>query len=299
MGCDCNKNQLEQDKNYELLNNKDSIKQDLTQINTPKMNLNINKEKEDLYSNYSNLKKSQNELISPNDLNIKINKADSDLENKLKKIKNSSKENSMISQIKNNSVLENSINNENYNPINYNLKIVELINYIRSNPNSFAENIEDAKKYIKIEKTIIKDKNTGNEIEKEKIIFKKKVKVALTKGEIAFTEASNILKNLKPISPLEFNENIVLKLPETKSQMKDSSFLKLQAEEIKRKNNIDCYFKDLVKDPFISALLMVVDDNGKISGKKRNAILNPEFKYIGVDNKFFGKTFLAYFSFSK
>ena len=131
MGCDCNKNQLEQDKNYELINNKDSIKQDLTQINTPKMNLNINKEKEDLYSNYSNLKKSQNELISPNDLNIKLNKADSDLENKLKKIKDSSKENSMISQIKNNSVLENSINNENYNPINYNLKIIELINYIR------------------------------------------------------------------------------------------------------------------------------------------------------------------------
>ena len=176
MGCDCNKTQLEQDKNYELLNNKDSIKQDLTQINTPKMNLNINKEKEDLYSNYSNLKKSQNELISPNDLNIKLNKADSDLENKLKKIKNSSKENSMISQIKNNSVLENSINNENYNPINYNLKIVELINYIRSNPNSFAEKIEDEKKYIKIEKTIIKDKNTGNEKEKEKIIYKKKVK---------------------------------------------------------------------------------------------------------------------------
>lgn len=198
MGCDCNKNQLEQDKNYELINNKDSIKQDLTQINTPKMNLNINKEKEDLYSNYSNLKKSQNELISPNDLNIKLNKADSDLENKLKKIKDSSKENSMISQIKNNSVLENSINNENYNPINYNLKIVELINYIRSNPNSFAEKIEDAKKYIKIEKTIIKDKNTGNEIEKEKIIFKKKVKVALTKGEIIFNETIHFLEEISP-----------------------------------------------------------------------------------------------------
>ena len=44
----------------------------------------------------------------------------------------------------------------------------------------------------------------------------------------------------------------------------------------------------MVKIPEISALLMVVDDNGKNSGKKRNAILNPEFKKIGINSRFIG-----------
>ncbi len=55
----------------------------------------------------------------------------------------------------------------------------------------------------------------------------------------------------------------------------------------------------MVKIPQVSVLLMVVDDNGKNSGKKRKAILNKHFKYIGITYKFIGKTFISYFSFSK
>ena len=44
---------------------------------------------------------------------------------------------------------------------------------------------------------------------------------------------------------------------------------------------------------------MIVDDNGKNSGKKRMTLLNKDFRYIGVNCKFIGKTFIAYLGFSK
>ena len=309
MGCECNKSSIEQDKDNEL-NQTDEKNQ------SQKIQITLNKDKEELNSNMDSIfKKDKDEVLSQ--INIKININQNENENEIenenekveKKLKNkqySSQDNS-INQIKNNSLSQdNSLiqrekekEKENKEPINFNLKVIELINNIRSDPVSYADIIEESKKNIRIEKVIVKDKITGDDIEKDKIIYKKKVKVALSKGEIAFTEASDLLKNLKPIPPLEYNENIVLKLPETESQMKDSSYLKLQAEEVKRRFEVDCFFKDLVKDPFVSTLLMVVDDNGKNGGKKRKAILNPEYKYIGVDSKFFGKTFIAYFSFSK
>ena len=294
MGCECNKSSLEHDKNNEL-NQTDEKNQ------SQKIQINLLKDKEEISSNIE----PTYEVLSQINIHLNINQNENENENEEKKLKNiqySSQDNS-INQIKNNSLSQdNSViqrEKENKDPINFNLKVIELINNIRSDPVSFAETIEESKKNIRIEKVLVKDKITGDQIEKDKIIYKKKVKVALSKGEIAFTEASNILKNLKPIPPLEYNENIVLKLPETESQMKDSSYLKLQAEEVKRRFEVDCFFKDLVKDPFVSTLLMVVDDNGKNGGKKRKAILNPEYKYIGVDSKFFGKTFIAYFSFSK
>ena len=297
MGCECNKSSLEQDKNNEL-NQTDEKNQ------SQKIQINLLKDNEELNSNIEPIfKKDKDEVLSQINIHLNINQNENENEEKkLKNIQYSSQDNS-INQMKNNSLSqENSLikkEKDNKNPINFNLKVIELINNIRSDPVSFAEIIEESKKNIRIERVIVKDKITGDEIEKEKIIYKKKVKVALSKGEIAFTEASNYLKTLNPIPPLEYNENIVLKLPETESQMKDSSYLKLQAEEVKRRFNVDCYFKDLIKDPFVSTLLMVVDDNGKNGGKKRKAILNPEYKYIGVDSKFFGKTFIAYFSFSK
>ena len=44
---------------------------------------------------------------------------------------------------------------------------------------------------------------------------------------------------------------------------------------------------------------MIVDDSNKNPGKKRMALLNKDFKYIGVNSKFIGKTFIAYFAFSQ
>ena len=106
-------------------------------------------------------------------------------------------------------------------------------------------------------------------------------------------------KEMQPLPPLEFKDEICVPVPETEEELNDHSYLKKQINIIQENNNIDLFFKDLVKLPEVSTLLMIVDDNEKNPGKKRNALLNEEFKYIGISNKFIGKKFVAYFTFSK
>ena len=75
--------------------------------------------------------------------------------------------------------------------------------------------------------------------------------------------------------------------------------IKNQLYEIKKKFNISAFFKDNVKNPEIGLMLMIIGDYKNSQNKKRNAILNPEYKYIAVNSKFLGNIFLAYFTFSK
>ena len=176
---------------------------------------------------------------------------------------------------------------------NYSEKIVELINNIRQDPSSYAEIIENSM-------INIVDDNNKNDSTKNRIIYKQKVKVALNKGREAFLEAAEILRNLDPLPPLEFIPEMCIPLPETEDELKDPSFLKSQVKELKDEGiSIDVYFKDLIKVPEVSALLMVVDDSYKNTGKKRMALLSKDFKYIGVNSKFIGKSFVAYLAFSK
>jgi hypothetical protein len=171
-------------------------------------------------------------------------------------------------------------------------QMIEIINKIRENPSGFADVIEDSIKYITEEP----DKEDDT---KTKLIFKKKVKVALNKGEEAFHSAAEILRKMEPLPPLEFSGNICIPLPQNDEELKDPDYLREQVKAIKENYNIDLFFKDLIKLPDVSALLMVVDDSVKNTGRKRNAILNKDFKYIGINSHFVGKTFLAYFAFSK
>ena len=175
---------------------------------------------------------------------------------------------------------------------NYSEKIVELINSIRQDPPSYADYIEDSIKYI------VND-NNKNDSSKTKIIYKQKIKVALTRGEPAFHEAAEILRNTGPLPPLEFVSNMCITLPDTEEEIKDSNFLKRKVKELREEGiGITVFFKDLVKIPEVSALLMIVDDSSKNAGKKRMALLNKDFRYIGVNSKFIGKTFISYLTFS-
>jgi hypothetical protein len=171
-------------------------------------------------------------------------------------------------------------------------KMVELINKIRQNPVEYAKIVEDSIKNITSET----DKNDET---KAKLIYKHKVKVALNRGEDAFKEAVEILRNMEPLPPLEFNGEICIPLPQTEEEIKDPTYLKEQVKILKETTNIDIFFKDLIKIPEVSSLLMVVDDSIKNAGRKREALLNKDYKYIGINSHFIGKTFVAYFSFSK
>ena len=172
-------------------------------------------------------------------------------------------------------------------------KMVSLINKIRQNPNEYADIIEDSIK------NIVKEKYNENQDE-PRLIYKDNIKVALIRGEPAFREAADALRIAASLPPLKFKEEICIPLPDNIEDFKDSNYLRNKVKEILSKNEkINLFFKEMVKIPEISALLMVVDDNGKNSGKKRNAILNNDYKYIGISYRFIGKTFISYFTFSK
>ena len=179
--------------------------------------------------------------------------------------------------------------NEKYS--NYPQKMLELINKIRADPKSYANEIE------KSIKNIVEIKS--NDLNKPKYIYKKKIKVALVKGEPAFKQASEQLRNINPLPPLELKKEICVPLPEKEEDINDPNYLQEQIRLLKENTNVDIFFKDLIKIPEISALLMIVDDSEKNQGKKRHTILNPNYKYIGISSKFIGKTFVAYFTFSK
>ena len=196
----------------------------------------------------------------------------------------------------NNNINQNENNNNNVNLddkySDYPEKIVELINNIREDPVGYADLIEDSIKNIIQEE----DKKEPGKI---RLIYKKKVKVALNRGESSFKEAAEYLKTLSPLPPLEFNQDKCIPLPENEEELKDPTFLREQVQKVRETTNIDVFFKDLIKIPEVSGLLMIVDDNIKNAGKKRLALLNKDLKYIGVTSKFIGKTFIAYFAFSK
>ena len=130
---------------------------------------------------------------------------------------------------------------------------------------------------------------------KQTIVFKKKVKVRLYRGEEGFFETAQFLQKMAPMEPLKFNENIIIPITDSFKESINFDLIKNKINEC----NINLFFKGNIKNPEIAVLLMIVDDSESSEKKKRNAILNKEFQYIGIDSKFIGKNFIAHFSFSK
>lgn len=174
--------------------------------------------------------------------------------------------------------------------IDYPTKILQIINTIRKDPVAYANVIEDSIKNIIIQK---KD----NEVNPE-ILYKNKIKVVLKRGEIAFKEVAEKLRNMSPLPPLTFKKEICIPLPENEEEIRTPVYLENQFKILKRKVKVDKYFKDLIEIPEVSALLMIVNDNGEKYMGKREAILNKNYKYIGISCQYYWKTFIACFTFS-
>ena len=172
-----------------------------------------------------------------------------------------------------------------YDISKYPKDVFDLINKIREDPPKFAEDVEKAI-------SLIKEENG-------KLIYSGKLKVALNKGEPLFREVINILKSTPSLAPLTFNENIKIECPLEEEEIKDPKVFQNKIIEKKKQIELHAYFKDAIKDPYISTLLMIVDDSGKNAGKKRESLLNPEFKNIAISAIMVHKAFCAYFTFSK
>ena len=165
---------------------------------------------------------------------------------------------------------------------NYSRYFLEQINKLRTEPQSFIGVIEDAKA------NITKDRYG-------RLIYNSKLKVALNLGEKAFDEAINFLKNINSMQPLIYNQMITVNVPLNENEILDKDDLGRKVEYmIKCGFNIKSYWRDVIKDPEISFLLMIIDDNGIKSGMRRKDILSPSTKYIGINSNEINNNFVCY-----
>ena len=279
MGCQCNNNQNEEDINDELIK-KNSLEEG-NELEQDQDNNNFDQKEEGLFglTNQEQIDPAQQGILNnENNLN---NREEEEHENEEQENKGKYNYNEE----------DKNFVDKNQKYSNYPQKMFKLINKIREDPVSYADIIEDSIL------NILEDQNEEDD-NKPKIIYKKKVKVALTRGEPAFREASEKLRNLTSLPPLEFKSDICVPLPDTEEEIRNPSYLKEHINALRKSEKIDVFFKDLIKIPEVSALLMIVDDSPKNPGKRRQAVLNKNFKYIGISSKFVGKTFIAYFTFS-
>ena len=182
--------------------------------------------------------------------------------------------------------LDSQIDNTKEETVNrFNFRVLELINKIRKNPPSYANTVLENIKNITVE---------GN-----KTVFRKKVKVLLNKGESEFKNAADILKKTNPMNELVSKKEIEIPLPLSYEEIHDNLLLINQVNIIRQNFNVNVYFKNLIKNPEIAVLMLIVDDSVDNPGMRRNAILNPKFRKIGINSKFIGNTFVSFFSFSK
>ena len=160
--------------------------------------------------------------------------------------------------------------------------IFDNINNIRENPQSFIPIIENAKSNIMYDKKGI-------------CIYKSSVKVALSRGEPAFDEAIEFLKNLKPMNKLLFSSELLITPPGNEEQIKDRTYMnELINEKVQSGVPIKSFWRDIIKDYETCLILRIVDDTGANSGKKRNDILDANMQCIGITSKKIGKNFASY-----
>ena len=166
----------------------------------------------------------------------------------------------------------------------FSLYLFDEINKIRIDPKSYIQIIQSNKNKVMTDK-------------KNRLIFKSKVKVALYQGIPIFDDAINSLQITQPMNKLIFNPHLCIELPKNEDEIKDRMYLKKKINEMCENNNVivKSYWRDIVKDPETSFILMIVDDCGtNKSGRKRADLLNPEMKFIGINSIMIGKYFACY-----
>ena len=169
---------------------------------------------------------------------------------------------------------------------NYSKNLLEQINKLRTSPQSYISVIEEAKK------NIITDK-------RGRLVYNGKIKIGLNQGEAAFDNAISYLKGVKPVEKLIFNPYMAVELPKTENEIKYKNDLIVKVENmVKSGMNIKSYWRDVIKDPEISFLMMIVDDNGNNSGMRRNDLLDPNMKYIGISSTEINGNFICYITLS-
>ena len=164
----------------------------------------------------------------------------------------------------------------------YNKYMFENINKIRTNPKCFIQPLKDAINHIAYDN-------------KKGLYYNGNLKVALCKGKVAFEEAISFLEKAKPMKPLIYKKNLCVEISEMKKDFESGDYLRKKINDMVMKGiSVRAFWRDIIKDPEINFLLMIIDDNYIRRGAKRKDILNPDMKYIGINSGSLGNNFVCY-----
>ena len=165
---------------------------------------------------------------------------------------------------------------------NFSKTLFSKINSLRTNPQSYINTIEKAKKNIMTDK-------------KGRLIYNGEIKIALSRGEQAFDDAINFLKKVNPSENLIFNPYLTVAMPKTENEIKFKNDLRYKVESMVNKGIIiKSFWRDVIRDPELSFLMMIVDDMGEMSGNRRKDLLDPNMKYIGINSVQINGSFVCY-----
>ena len=164
--------------------------------------------------------------------------------------------------------------------------ILSQINQLRANPQEYISTVENAKNNITTDKH-------------GRLIYNGKIKIALSRGEQAFNEAIEFLKTSKATDNLIFNPYLTVEMPKSENEIKYKNDLRYKVEGLVNKGiMIKSFWRDVIKDPELSFLMMIVDDIGEKSGMRRRDLLDPNMKYIGISSVDINGCFVCYFTLS-
>lgn len=215
-------------------------------------------------------KKNLKEEDLDNNENIRFNKSNTK-KNKISKLK----KHNNYSIYKSDSIIN--ISNEYY--IKY---IYDHINSIRAKPQSFIKYLRSAINNVVCDKK-------GN------LFYDGNLKVALCKGKIVFEETISFLEKIKPMKPLIFRKELCVPIPIKEKDFESGDYLRKEIKTIIDKGvSVRAFWRDIIKDPEMNFLLMIVDDNFIRRGAKRRDILNSNMKYIGINSGTKGDYFVCY-----
>lgn len=178
-------------------------------------------------------------------------------------------------------------------PYNFNKSMIDIINLARANPCSFSKNIVDQIQYIK--------ENDRKNSKGDYVLLKEDIcKVGLIRGKEAFIESAEMMSVQPSLSNLEYREDMCMQISNEREDWVDKDFIESYLEEKSSYLNYKYFgfhFDLGVVDPMTSVVLQIVDDN-LFSFQRRNNILNPNYKFIGISNKKIDNHFCVYLTFA-
>jgi hypothetical protein len=165
---------------------------------------------------------------------------------------------------------------------NFSKALLSQINSIRANPQSYISIIQKEKNNIIVDK-------------RGRLIYNGKNKIALTRGEEAFNEAIDFLKSSKATDRLIYNPYLTVEMPKTENEIRLVNDLRYKVDSLVSKGIIiKSFWRNVIRDPDISFLMMIVDDMGEKSGMRRKDLLDPNMKYIGISSVEINGIFVSY-----